>query len=70
MLSLGSATSRTSVLDPPDGRQIRDGMALLHELGALDRAVDAGKRLTPLGRRLASYPSTRAWAGWCWRPTA
>jgi ATP-dependent helicase HrpA len=44
-------------LDPPDRRQIRDGMALLHELGALDpSAQDPAKRLTPLGRRLARLP--------------
>ncbi len=44
-------------LDPPDRRQVRDGVNLLHELGALDVAV-AGprKRLTPLGRRLARLP--------------
>ncbi len=44
-------------LDPPDRRQIRDGIALLHELGALDPAAeDRSKRLTPLGRRLAQLP--------------
>ena len=57
MLSLGLGDIEDfPFLDPPDGRQIRDGIALLHELGALDRAVDAGKRLTPLGRRLAQLP--------------
>src|SRR4051812_947601 len=39
-------------LDPPDRRQIRDGIALLQELGALD--PDA--QLTPVGRRLAQLP--------------
>jgi len=39
-------------LDPPDRRQVRDGLTLLHELGAFDRAG----RLTPLGRRLARLP--------------
>ncbi len=44
-------------LDPPDRRQIRDGMNLLHELGALtDAAGGARERLTPLGRRLAQLP--------------
>jgi ATP-dependent helicase HrpA len=44
-------------LDPPDRRQVRDGVALLHELGALDPAEeDPRKRLTPLGRRLAGLP--------------
>jgi ATP-dependent helicase HrpA len=48
-------------LDPPDRRQVRDGVTLLHELGALEgRARDgrdgAGRRLTALGRRLAQLP--------------
>jgi ATP-dependent helicase HrpA len=44
-------------LDPPDRRQVRDGIALLHELGALDpAAADPRKRLTALGRRLAQLP--------------
>ncbi|MEA2219079.1 MAG: ATP-dependent helicase HrpA, partial [Solirubrobacteraceae bacterium] len=44
-------------LDPPDRRQVRDGIALLHELGALDpKAPDPRRRLTPLGRRLAGLP--------------
>src|SRR3954470_16812009 len=44
-------------LDPPDRRQIRDGVNLLHELGALEPAArDARGRLTPLGRRLAQLP--------------
>src|SRR5829696_4733091 len=48
-------------LDPPDARQVRDGVALLRELGALEPAA-AGHgprpphRLTPLGRRLAQLP--------------
>src|SRR3954452_10278864 len=40
-------------LDPPDRRQVRDGIALLQELGALE---ESGRRLTPLGRRLAQLP--------------
>ena len=44
-------------LDPPDRRQVRDAVALLHELGALDpSAADPRARLTPLGRRLAGLP--------------
>jgi ATP-dependent helicase HrpA len=39
-------------LDPPDRRQVRAGLNLLQELGALD--AKAG--LTPLGRRLAQLP--------------
>jgi ATP-dependent helicase HrpA len=40
-------------LDPPDRRQVRDGIALLQELGALD---ESGRKLTGLGRRLAQLP--------------
>jgi ATP-dependent helicase HrpA len=44
-------------LEPPDRRQVRDGRALLHELGALEPAGrDELPRLTPLGRRLARLP--------------
>ncbi|PZF92142.1 ATP-dependent RNA helicase HrpA [Micromonospora deserti] len=44
-------------IDPPDRRNITDGVNLLHELGALDPAeTDPAKRLTPLGRRLAQLP--------------
>ena len=39
-------------LDPPDRRSVRDGIALLQELGAFDTAG----RITPLGRRLARLP--------------
>lgn len=44
-------------LDPPDSRNIKDGVNLLHELGALDPdEKDVRKRLTPLGRQLAQLP--------------
>ncbi|MDX6701702.1 MAG: ATP-dependent helicase HrpA, partial [Baekduia sp.] len=43
-------------LDPPDARQVRDGVNLLHELGAIDPKQPSGKRLTPLGRKLARLP--------------
>ncbi|WP_344446855.1 ATP-dependent RNA helicase HrpA [Kitasatospora nipponensis] len=44
-------------LDPPDSRNIKDGVNLLHELGALDpQEKDVRKRLTPLGRKLAQLP--------------
>ncbi|MCW3012686.1 MAG: hrpA, partial [Solirubrobacterales bacterium] len=44
-------------LDPPDRRQVRDGVNLLHELGALDpEQEDPRRRLTPLGRQLARLP--------------
>ncbi|MCW2542759.1 MAG: hrpB 2, partial [Frankiales bacterium] len=38
-------------LEPPDKRQVRDGVVLLEELGALD-----GDRLTPIGRQIARLP--------------
>jgi ATP-dependent helicase HrpA len=41
-------------LEPPDRRQVRDGVALLHELRALDPS--AAQPLTPLGRKLAWLP--------------
>ncbi|MEU9514529.1 ATP-dependent RNA helicase HrpA [Micromonospora sp. NPDC048169] len=44
-------------IDPPDRRNVTDGVNLLHELGALDPAEsDPAKRLTALGRRLAQLP--------------
>ncbi|MCH4563723.1 ATP-dependent RNA helicase HrpA [Halomonas sp. EGI 63088] len=39
-------------VDPPDSRFVTDGFRLLFELGA----VDAGNRLTPIGRKLARLP--------------
>jgi ATP-dependent helicase HrpA len=59
-LGLGDVAAFPFV-DPPDRRNITDGVNLLHELGAIDRAVDqAGPglrpRLTPLGRKLAQLP--------------
>jgi ATP-dependent helicase HrpA len=41
-------------LEPPDRRQVRDGVALLHELRALDPT--AAEPLTSLGRNLARLP--------------
>jgi ATP-dependent helicase HrpA len=45
-------------LDPPDPRSVRDGYALLEELGAIhpDDRDEARRRLTPLGLRLARLP--------------
>ncbi len=47
-------------LDPPDRRQVRDGINLLVELRAIESggpaARDGGPRLTALGRRLAGLP--------------
>ncbi|MDQ6850667.1 MAG: ATP-dependent RNA helicase HrpA [Actinomycetota bacterium] len=39
-------------LDPPDRRSVRDGVALLHELGAFDQTG----AITDTGRRLAQLP--------------
>src|SRR3954463_8035224 len=39
-------------LDPPDRRQVRDGVNLRQELGALEE----GQQLTQPGRRLANLP--------------
>jgi ATP-dependent helicase HrpA len=39
-------------LEPPDFRQIRDGLNTLHELGAIDEQ----ENLTPIGKRLARLP--------------
>jgi ATP-dependent helicase HrpA len=57
-------------IDPPDRRNISDGLDLLHELGALDSAekearpaatgsrqgTGRDRRLTPLGRKLSQFP--------------
>ncbi|MEU8966862.1 ATP-dependent RNA helicase HrpA [Streptomyces sp. NPDC048491] len=44
-------------IDPPDHRNIRDGVQLLQELGALDPAEkDPKKRLTQQGRKLSQLP--------------
>jgi ATP-dependent helicase HrpA len=44
-------------LDPPDRRNIADGVQLLQELGALDpEQHDERKRLTDVGRQLARLP--------------
>ncbi|MEZ7006916.1 ATP-dependent RNA helicase HrpA [Streptomyces sp. AD55] len=44
-------------IDPPDHRNIRDGVQLLQELGALDPArKDPRERLTETGRKLAQLP--------------
>ncbi|MFF0062873.1 ATP-dependent RNA helicase HrpA [Streptomyces sp. NPDC005279] len=44
-------------LDPPDHRNIRDGVQLLQELGAFDPVQkDPKKKLTQLGRKLSQLP--------------
>ncbi len=53
MISLGLGDiAAFPFLDPPDRRHINDGIALLEELGALER----DRKLTPLGRKLAQLP--------------
>ena len=55
-LGLGDV-ARFPFVDAPDARAVKDGVALLEELGALDPAEkNPKKRLTPLGRRLARLP--------------
>jgi ATP-dependent helicase HrpA len=44
-------------VEPPDRRAIRDGVQLLHELGALATdEMDPRRKLTPIGRQLAKLP--------------
>ncbi|MFD8996826.1 ATP-dependent RNA helicase HrpA [Streptomyces abikoensis] len=44
-------------IDAPDRRNIKDGVDLLHELGAIDpKQKEPKKRLTPLGRKLSQLP--------------
>jgi ATP-dependent helicase HrpA len=56
-LGLGDVAAFPFV-EPPDARAITDGIVLLEELGALERAQRAGAevRLTRMGRRLARLP--------------
>jgi ATP-dependent helicase HrpA len=60
MTSLGLGDiARFPFLDPPDSRQIADGVKLLEELQAIvpaDQATDPRKRLTAYGRKLAQLP--------------
>ncbi|MBY8877428.1 ATP-dependent RNA helicase HrpA [Actinacidiphila acidipaludis] len=49
--------ARFPFIDPPDSRNIKDGVQLLEELGALDpRQKDPRKRLTDTGRKLSQLP--------------
>ncbi|WP_143965436.1 ATP-dependent RNA helicase HrpA [Gordonia zhaorongruii] len=43
-------------VQPPESRAIRDGMALLSELGAVTDTDSATARLTPVGKTLARLP--------------
>ncbi|HEY6739772.1 MAG TPA: ATP-dependent RNA helicase HrpA, partial [Actinopolymorphaceae bacterium] len=58
MASLGlGEIEKFPFVDPPDRRQVRDGVLLLQELGAFaDGSAGSGNRLTPLGRKLAQLP--------------
>ncbi|MFC7753194.1 ATP-dependent RNA helicase HrpA [Tsukamurella soli] len=54
-LGLGDVAAFPFV-QPPDPRAVRDGVALLEELGALADADAAHRSLTPIGRQLADLP--------------
>ena len=55
-LELGDV-ARFPFVDPPDQRNVRAGVQLLEELGALRAGPDpGGRRLTGLGRRLVTLP--------------
>ena len=58
-LGLGDVES-FPFLEPPDTKQITDGITVLTELGALDRSGSAARgrvvRLTDIGRRIAALP--------------
>ncbi len=54
-LDLGEIAS-FPFLDPPDSRQITDGVTVLGELGALEKTDDGRVRLTQTGRSLAALP--------------
>ncbi|MCP4324474.1 MAG: ATP-dependent RNA helicase HrpA, partial [Alteromonadales bacterium] len=58
MLALGlGELSQFPFVQPPEDRNIKDGLSLLEELGAVDlKTQDANKKLTPLGRQLAKLP--------------
>ncbi len=58
MTSLGLGDlARFPFVDRPDSRQITDGVRLLTELGAIDdQAEDPRRRLTDVGRKLATLP--------------
>ncbi|MBT0567916.1 ATP-dependent RNA helicase HrpA [Williamsia sp. CHRR-6] len=48
-------------VEPPDPRAVRDGVALLEELGAID-GRGADRNLTPVGRDLSDLPVDPRWA--------
>jgi len=58
MLSLGlGELNKFPFVEPPEDRNIKDGLSLLEELGAVNLKVkDPRKKLTPLGSQLAKLP--------------
>ena len=58
MISLGlGEIASFPFVEPPDRRQVTDGVNLLHELGAIDPAQkDVHKQLTATGRKIAQLP--------------
>jgi len=58
MLSLGlGELNKFPFVEPPEDRNIKDGLNLLEELGAVNlKAKDPRKKLTALGRQLAKLP--------------
>ncbi|MCW8995330.1 MAG: ATP-dependent RNA helicase HrpA, partial [Psychromonas sp.] len=58
MLSLGlGELNKFPFVQPPEDRNIKDGLSLLEELGAVNlNAKDPRKKLTGLGRQLAKLP--------------
>lgn len=58
MLSLGlGELNKFPFVEPPEDRNIKDGLSLLEELGAVNlKAKDPRNKLTPLGRQLAKLP--------------
>lgn len=58
MLSLGlGELNKFPFVQPPEDRNIKDGLMLLEELGAVNlSSKDVHKKLTPLGRQLAKLP--------------
>jgi ATP-dependent helicase HrpA len=55
-LELGSVAD-FPFLDPPDSRQVTDGIRLLEELGAVRPGGTRAPRLTGIGRKLARLPA-------------
>ena len=70
-LGLGDV-GRFPFVDPPDQRNVKAGVQLLEELGALvSTARPTGPRLTARsGASSSRCRSTRGWPGWSSRPTS